>query len=38
VLCDFCGNDAVAEYGGLLLCEDDALVAEDSGYEVEELI
>jgi hypothetical protein len=35
MLCDFCGREAIAEYGGLALCDDDALVAEDSGYEVE---
>lgn len=37
MLCDFCGHEAVAEYGGLALCDDDALVAEDSGYDVEYL-
>jgi hypothetical protein len=35
--CDFCGGDAIAEYGGLALCDDDALVAEDGGYELEYL-
>lgn len=35
--CDFCGREVVAEAMGLALCDDDALVAEDSGYDVEYL-
>lgn len=37
MLCEFDVTEAVGYVDGLLVCEDCALVAEDSGYEVEYL-
>lgn len=37
MICEFDVVEAVGYAEGLLVCEDCALVAEDSGYEVEYL-